>query len=207
MEGDIMPRPRRAVPRVRFAPLSPEQERRVLDNERLAFWLARRFGRRWPWLDVDDLKQEALVGLVKAARGFDPSRGAAFSTYCVRAVCRRLEHYAQREARERHASIQPGYSPDHGGEEGQHGRDVVDPRSARPQECREAAELARWLLSQVREPDGWLLRAYYLDGLSARQLAAALGISPTGVCDKLRRACRYARAFGESTGLSCVVGR
>jgi len=44
-------------------------------------------GRGLPW---EDLLQEARIGLVKAIRGFDASRGLAFSTYATRAIHRHL---------------------------------------------------------------------------------------------------------------------
>lgn len=48
------------------------------ENEPLASWAARRY--MWSGLDFDDLRQAALLGLHRAARRFDPERGATFST-------------------------------------------------------------------------------------------------------------------------------
>ena len=44
-------------------------------------------------MDADDAEQIGVIGLIKAARRFDPERGHQFSTYatyCVRRACQRL---------------------------------------------------------------------------------------------------------------------
>jgi len=58
----------------------PELCRQVVDaHAGLAHRLASRFGNRGE--SPDDLTQVAMLGLVKAVRGFDPDRGLRFSTY------------------------------------------------------------------------------------------------------------------------------
>jgi RNA polymerase sigma-B factor len=74
---------------------------------RLARWLAARWvdqGRlagAAPWVDADDLYAAALLGLVKAARRWDPARGVRWSTYAT-VVCEHeladLLHPARRHA-------------------------------------------------------------------------------------------------------------
>jgi RNA polymerase sigma factor (sigma-70 family) len=66
--------------------------------------LARMWSERfWKWtgLDPDDLYQEAVSSLMKAAEGFDPDRGFKFSTYASRAIIHRLRSL-QREALQPH---------------------------------------------------------------------------------------------------------
>ena len=53
----------------------------VLRNRRLAYAIARRYTGRG--LDLEDLEQEGVLGLIKAIDRFDPKRGTAFSTYAV----------------------------------------------------------------------------------------------------------------------------
>jgi RNA polymerase sigma factor (sigma-70 family) len=192
MEGDIMSRARR--PRLEpqreiLPPLTPPQEQLFQANWGLVYVLVNCYRQARRWLNIEDLEQEGMLGLLKAVHAFDPRRGR-FSTFAGVCIRRRLDLYIRLETRQLHASLQPYPADD---DERQHGGDVVDPRSARPQECREAADLARWLLSQVRDVDRRLLTAYHLDGVPTRQLAAQLGISKTGVTEKLRRARRYAR--------------
>jgi RNA polymerase sigma factor (sigma-70 family) len=54
----------------------------ILSNTRLAALLARK-SRTSASLDVDDLFQEATLGLLRAAEKFDPSLGFKFSTYAT----------------------------------------------------------------------------------------------------------------------------
>jgi RNA polymerase primary sigma factor len=54
----------------------------ILSNTRLAAALARR-KQTYPALDGEDLLQEAILGLLRAAEKFDPSKGFKFSTYAT----------------------------------------------------------------------------------------------------------------------------
>lgn len=56
-----------------------ERDNLVRDHDNLARWVVRQFLRSG--LDPDDLLQEARIGLLKASRRFDPSRGVKFATY------------------------------------------------------------------------------------------------------------------------------
>jgi len=57
-------------------------ETKVLqENMRLVYSIARRFIGRG--VDLEDLVQIGVIGLIKASRGFDESFGTAFSTYAV----------------------------------------------------------------------------------------------------------------------------
>ena len=57
--------------------------------------LARRFSRRmrhWFGMDSEDAEQTAMIGLIEAARRFDPERGCQFSTFAlhwIRNACQR----------------------------------------------------------------------------------------------------------------------
>ena len=46
-------------------------------------------------IDLDDLIQEGLVGLLSAARRFDPDRGTAFSTFAYPFIKGAIENYVQ----------------------------------------------------------------------------------------------------------------
>lgn len=58
-----------------------ERSRRIEENMGLVHACANKF--RGRGMEYDDLFQAGCVGLIKAADGFDPGRGFAFSTYAV----------------------------------------------------------------------------------------------------------------------------
>jgi len=60
-------------------------------NQGFAIYMAKRFGRHPA--DHDDLVQEANVGLLLAARHFDPDRGTRFTTYAAWWVEARLRRF------------------------------------------------------------------------------------------------------------------
>ena len=77
---DATPTSSPAVPTLAQKPLTAAEQDLVDAHIRLAFHLVnRRYGRDHPF--ADDLAQEACLGLMEAARRFDPSRGLAFGTY------------------------------------------------------------------------------------------------------------------------------
>lgn len=60
----------------------------------LAIALARRYSMRATWADsAEDLKQVALLGLVRAVDRFDPARGVPFSAYATTTIVGELKHY------------------------------------------------------------------------------------------------------------------
>ena len=61
--------------------LPNDRDRRIADNLRLVHACANRF--RGKGIDYDDLFSAGCIGLCKAADGFQPERGFAFSTYAV----------------------------------------------------------------------------------------------------------------------------
>jgi len=62
----------------------------------LAYGLASRYRQRG--LPLEDLRQEALLGLLQAARRFDPGRGAQFSTYAAWWIKKQILQALRRES-------------------------------------------------------------------------------------------------------------
>lgn len=58
----------------------------VMFHEQLAVWFARRFANLTA--DREGIQQEAMVGLIRAAKKYDLERGTAFSTYAFHAMQR-----------------------------------------------------------------------------------------------------------------------
>ena len=67
-----------------------ERDRRIEENIGLVHACAARF--RGRGAEYEDLFQAGCVGLCRAADGFDPSRGFAFSTYAVPLILGEIRH-------------------------------------------------------------------------------------------------------------------
>ena len=65
----------------------------VLEHRRLARHLAQRYARSGE--QREDLEQVAYLGLVKAARRFDPDRGVAFTTFAVPTILGELRRFCR----------------------------------------------------------------------------------------------------------------
>lgn len=64
----------------------------VVENLDLARKLARKAAKSWPFEPYDDLLQDARVGLVLAAKAYDPARGASFKTYAGWRIAGEVRH-------------------------------------------------------------------------------------------------------------------
>lgn len=69
----------------RNAPLTPEQAQMVADNMGLAHKVANKVANYTGW-EREDADQEAMIGLSKAARAFDPAKGTKFSSFAMRVI-------------------------------------------------------------------------------------------------------------------------
>ena len=85
-------------PAAKLKPLTQRQRALVSEHVRLAYKAAFKFhntvmGRRLGTLE--DCEQEAILGLIRAAQGFDESRGFRFSTYACTVIPQRLMQAAK----------------------------------------------------------------------------------------------------------------
>jgi len=72
--------------RVKEAEEPQDAEALAVTNEKLAYWLAQRHAISNPTLDPDDVKQEALLALSKAANSYTPQKGsfAGYASMVIR---------------------------------------------------------------------------------------------------------------------------
>ncbi len=64
-------------------------------NYGLGMRIARKMMAAYPNANLEDLQQEGFLGLVKAAKAFDPDHGVTFSTYADRAIRQQLTRALQ----------------------------------------------------------------------------------------------------------------
>jgi RNA polymerase primary sigma factor len=75
----------------------PSRDALILRNQRLVWAIAQQY--TGLGLDMDDLVQEGMTGLIKAADRFDPGRGVAFSTYATYWIRQSIQRAIERMGR------------------------------------------------------------------------------------------------------------
>ncbi|UNO38841.1 SigB/SigF/SigG family RNA polymerase sigma factor [Streptomyces sp. MST-110588] len=95
--GDFFDTPDTAAAFARLAALPEGEEKRRLCEELVRAWLpmAKRLALRFRdrGENVEDLKQVAALGLVKAVNGYDPKRGGAFESYAVPTIIGEIKRH------------------------------------------------------------------------------------------------------------------
>ena len=142
--------------------------------------------------DSEDLIQEGMVGLIKAVREYDPLRKMrpsgllrrfAFATGCISVL--------RAAARDKHAPLNQSVPLDTPFFDGNsYTAGIRDMAQGNPEDLILDREHAESLLSGVRkqlsEFEAKIL-GYYLDGLSCREIAEAVGKSPKSVDNAVQR--------------------
>lgn len=157
---------------------SLQQEDLVLRHLPVARSLAARFAGRG--IETDDLRQAARIGLVKAARRYDPAQGA-FLSYAVPMATGEIRHCFRDLAR----CVRP-----------QGVDDELLEQMGEPDPGYERAE-ARVIIGQaigvLGETDRMILQMRFVDGLSQSEIGERLGVSQAQISRALARIIRRMR--------------
>ncbi|MCI2056657.1 MAG: sigma-70 family RNA polymerase sigma factor [Oscillibacter sp.] len=141
--------------------------------------------------DSEDLTQEGMIGLMNAVREYDAEKEASFRTFAEICIRNRLYSVLRAAARDKHQPLNQSVSLD---------TPFFDPSSytsgtsdlaqRSPEDFLIDREHTKSLLSGVRkqlsEFEAKIL-GYYLDGLSCREIADAVGKSPKSVDNAVQR--------------------
>lgn len=189
---------------MRSEPLTEDQKRLVAEHVGYAEALAR--SRRNASVDVEDRIQDAYLGLIDAARSFDPARGVKFRTHAHQRVVGEILDAERgagtgpavkigRRARKRGeaeikvVSIQ-ALDVTNGANAGRDGlaADFVfvdhEPPVADAVDRRDAIDKA---LLGLPEKDREAARLYWLEGRTMKQAGAAIGLSESRVSQLIAR--------------------
>ena len=141
--------------------------------------------------DSEDLIQEGMVGLIHAVREYDSSKEASFRTFAEICIRNRLYSVLRAAARDKHAALNqsvPLDTPFFDSNSYTSGTNNLAQRN--PEEFMIDREHTAALLSGVRkqlsEFEAKIL-GYYLDGLSCREIAEAVGKPPKSVDNAVQR--------------------
>ena len=161
--------------------LAPQQEDLVVRHLPVARSLAARYSGRG--IEVEDLRQAARMGLVKAARRYDPEQGA-FLSYAVpmaKGEMRRCFRDLARCVRAQQGEDESGSLVEQVGE--------VDPGFDRA----EARVLVGEALEGLDETDLMVLRLRYAEGLTQAEIGERIGATQAQVSRTLARILRRMR--------------
>ena len=141
--------------------------------------------------DSEDLTQEGMIGLMNAVREYDPAKAASFRTFAEICIRNRLYSVLRWAAGDRHSPLNqsvPLDTPFFDSNSYTSGTNNLAERN--PEDFLIEREHAKSLLSGVRkqlsEFEAKIL-GYYLDGLSCREIAEAVGRSPKSVDNAVQR--------------------
>ena len=141
--------------------------------------------------DSEDLTQEGMVGLIKAVREYDGEKDASFRTFAEICIRNRLYSVLRSAARDKHKALNQSVSldtPDFDSNSYTSGPSNLAQRN--PEDDMIDREHTAALLSGVRkqlsEFEAKIL-GYYLDGLSCREIAEAVGKPPKSVDNAVQR--------------------
>ena len=141
--------------------------------------------------DSEDLTQEGMVGLIKAVREYDESKDASFRTFAEVCIRNRLYSVLRASARDKHKALNQSVSldtPDFDSNSYTSGPSNMAQRNPEDDmiDREHTAALLAGVRKQLSEFEAKIL-GYYLDGLSCREIAAAVAKPPKSVDNAVQR--------------------
>jgi RNA polymerase sigma factor (sigma-70 family) len=157
--------------------LNPEQQKLIDDNLEWLGKLVTKERWRFPGLDRDEMFQEAYFGLRKAAKYFNPARGA-FGNYCYTVVLNQLRRFQGKERKHRllHYSNAGCCSP------------VID--ESHVQLLTDYNLDLDETLKKIHVRDRPIIELRFRDGLTVSKIADVLGVNECVVHQRIKMALR-----------------
>ena len=164
-----------------------EAHRLVEENRRLVDYMVNRYLKKYyvGTMERDDLVSWGTIGLLNAAKAWDPKRSAAFSTLACRAIERMIIRGVNREWKpdreNRTYSIDELISAD--GEGGSRFVDQIRDDQDLEQDVVRAdnARQVRAAVARLAKDQRSLIERHYLNGEPVKKIAADLGLTRQGV--------------------------
>jgi RNA polymerase sigma factor (sigma-70 family) len=166
-----------------------EVSRLVAENEKLVDYMVNRYLKRFfvGSMEREDLRSWAMIGLVPAARAWDPSRSGSFATLACKAIERMIIRGVSREWKPDQARVTYSLDTlisDGGGEDGDDrfldqlaGDEQVEERLLQS----EVEVTVRRALEELTPEQQALIRRHYFDQEPVQEIARDLGLTRQGV--------------------------
>lgn len=152
--------------------------------------------------DRDDIIQEGMTGLFKAARSYDPSRGASFKTYADVCINRHIINAIKLAGRKKYSPLNTAYSLDRPVSEEDPGQTLGETLAAGIESNPEAAAILQEMTGLIMAPGSRLFSPFekqvlkgLLEGRNYRQIAEDLGRAPKAVDNAIQRIRKKLGAF------------
>lgn len=143
--------------------------------------------------DAEDLRQEALIGLFKAARDFRPEVGASFRSFAELCITRQLVSAVKAATRKKHAALNTYVSlvgSDTRGADLDYDFAISDDYSLNPEDevvGRDAARELRATIQSLLSAMELEVLELYVEGMSYAEISRALGHQGKAVSNALYR--------------------
>ena len=170
----------------------------VNENRTLVEWSVNRYLARHvvSGAERDDLVSWGLLGLLSAARAYDPGRGLRFSTLAALAIERSIMRGAMQAGNQKGGTL----SLDEALDEGSAGEGetrwvemIRDEMAEREMTRTEELALLRRAMNRLRPEQQRLIQAHFFQGHSLADLARNWGTTRQAVAGQLRRALKSMR--------------
>ncbi len=136
------------------------------------------------FIDVEDLKSAAYMGLVEAATRYDESKGVAFSTFAYPRIFGEIHDYLRKQGWIKRCDLTPMISLDSAccGEEDCVLKDTIAGKPADNTE--ECFEVITFNLDHQAKA---VLRHYFIDDYSMKEVGEKFGISESRISQLVKR--------------------
>ena len=179
-----------------------EVERLVDENQKLVHYAVNRYLKRYSvkGMEREDLVSWGMIGLVHAARAWDPARAGSFTTLAYKAIDRMIARGVMREWKPEQAAVTVSLDALLSGEEtGERDRRFID-RIASDQDVeqemldREARAVIRTAIGALPPRQRRLIEGHFFEEISLARIAEELGLSRQGAYVRQRIILRKLRA-------------
>lgn len=188
-----------------------EVERLVNDNRKLVDYMVNRYLKRYfvGSMERDDLVSWGMMGLVNAARAWDPKRSGSFSTLACRAIERMIIRGVNREWKPDREAASVSLDQLIAGNRAEGGDDrfvdqlPADENVERRMIHTEQEEAVRTALRTLSDEQRTLIERHYFREESVENIARDLGISRQGVYSREKAIFKQLRErLGDSHALA-----
>jgi RNA polymerase sigma factor for flagellar operon FliA len=188
-----------------------EVNRLVNDNRKLVDYMVNRYLKRYyvGTMERDDLVSWGMIGLVNAARAWDPARKTSFSTLACRAIERMIIRGVNREWKPDREQVTVSLDQLISGGQGEGGEDrfidqlPADEDVERTMMNAEQKVAVKSALDSLSPEQKRLIQRHYFENESVEDIARDLGLSRQGVYSREKVIFKHLRErLGDSRALA-----